>query len=270
MTPLLRLAAGAGLAWLAAALPASAGEAWESLRPMIYGDRPIEAAGAALALDAPYRTQDDARAPLGARLDLPEGVRATRLSLIIDDNPMPVSAVFDFAAPREDFAFTATMRLDGPTPVRAVVETEDGRLLMTEAMVKTSGQGACAAPPVTDPETALATLGRMEFRPHAGGDAGARLAALAGTGPAMGELSIRHPSHSGLQMDQVSLLHIPARYVQTVEIREDGSPAFTLTGSISLSEDPAVAFTYAPGPVEVRVTDTEGAVFERRFDPAGS
>lgn len=257
---------------LALALPdvAPAGEAWESIRPLVFGDRRIEAAGERLALEAPYRAPDDARVALGARLDLPEGVRATRLSLIIDDNPMPVSAVFDFDRPRAGFAFRATMRLNGPTPVRAVVETEDGRLLMAETHVKTSGQGACAAPPVTDPDAALATLGEMSFRPHADGALPAPLAVLGQGGTAMGALSIRHPSASGLQMDQVSLLHIPARYVGELRVAEAGGDGFAMTGSISLSEDPEIAFTYRPGPVTVRMTDTDGAVFERRFGAPGS
>ena len=269
MTRIARLAAGC-LALALVQTAAAGGEAWDSLRPMIYGERPIEAGGAALTLAAPYRSEDDARAPIGARIALPEGQKATRLSLIIDENPMPVSAVFDLDRPRRVFEARVTMRMNGPSPVRAVVETEDGRLLMAEAMVKTTGQGACAAPPGTDPEAALASLGEMTFRPTAREDARGRLAALADPGRATGVLSVRHPSLSGLQMDQVTLLHIPARYVETVAVREGDTPAFTMTGSISLSENPEIAFTYRPGPVTVRLSDTEGAVFERRFGAGGS
>lgn len=270
----LRLGAAAAALALGLGGAAGAGDAWAELRPLIFGERAIAGAAAeTLTLTAPYRAKDDRAVPIGAKVRLSGGAQISTLTIVIDDNPMPVSAVLDLAEPRAAFAIEITMRLNGPSPVRAVVETTDGRLLMTEAMVKTSGLGACAAPPVTDPDTALATLGEMEFRP--GGGAADRLAALRGAAPggtATGRLAIRHPSHSGMQMDQVSLLHIPAHYVETVEVWEGDRPAFTLTGSISLSENPKIAFPYdaEAGRVRVRLTDTDGGVWEKRFLAAGS
>ena len=261
----------AALAAAVLAPPAApAGEAWDGLRPQVFGERAIAPAGQRLSLSTPYRSTDDASVEIGARIALPEGARATRLTLIIDENPVPVSAVVDLAEPRRTFRIALTMRLNGPSPVRALVETADGRLMMRQAMVKTSGQGACAAPPGTDPEAALATLGEMRFRPHSAGSTADRLAALRENAPAYGRLSISHPSHSGLQMDQVTLLYLPAHYVETVAVREGGEPAFTLTGSISLSENPEISFPHAPGPVQVRVTDSEGNVFERTFGRGAS
>lgn len=265
------LTAAATLLALALPAAATAGEAWDELRPMIYGERPIARAVGSVALTAPRRASDDREVPIAAEVALPEGEAIRAVSLIIDENPVPVSAVFELAEPRRAFSVLVNMRLDGPSPVRAVVETADGRLLMAERMVKTSGLGACAAPPVTDAEAALATLGEMEFFPAGGGGA---LAALSGGGDgaeARARLEIRHPSHSGLQMDQVSLLHIPAHFVEAVEVWQGGESSFRMAGSISLSEDPEIEFSLEPGaePVRVRVTDTEGNVFERRFGPAG-
>lgn len=261
-----RLAAAVFAAALGAGA-APAGEAWDELRPMIYGERAIEAAApGVLALSAPYRAADDREVPIAAEIALPEGERIAALTLVIDENPMPVSAVFDLDEPRARFSVLVNMRLDGPSPVRAVVETRSGRLLMAETMVKTRGLGACAAPPVTDPEAALASLGEMRVVP-----AGALAGRLAGAGAERARLEIRHPSHSGLQMDQVSLLHIPAHYVQTVEVWEGEARAFAMTGSISLSEDPEIEFSQRPerGPLRIRMTDTEGGVYETRVG-AGS
>ncbi len=246
---------------------APAGEAWDELRPMIYGERAIEAAApGVLDLSAPYRAADDREVPIAAEIALPEGERIAALTLVIDENPMPVSARFELDAPRARFSVLVTMRLDGPSPLRAVVETRSGRLLMAETMVKTSGLGACAAPPVTDPEEALATLGEMRVVP-----AGALGGRVPGEGAERTRLEISHPSHSGMQMDQVSLLHIPAHYVQTVEVWDGEARAFAMTGSISLSEDPEIEFSRgeAHGPLRIRVTDSEGGVYERRFG-AGS
>ena len=76
------------------------------------------------------------------------------------------------------------------------------------------------------------------------------------------DLDISHPSHSGMQMDQISLLFIPMRYVENVEIDLDGAGYVDMTGSISLSENPQVSLS-VPGQtqqVDVTMTDTDGTV----------
>lgn len=230
-----------------------------------------------VTLDAPYRTMNDPRTDIGASITMPFGEFIQTVTLILDENPMPVSAVFEMAEPQRAFSFAGTMRVNGPTMVRVVAETDQGKLYMAETFVKTSGTGACAAPPGTDPEIALQTLGTMKFRvlPEVNENLLASLdQAAAANGVSVGrmvELDIDHPSHSGMQMDQISLLFIPARYVETVEIETDGKPRFTLTGSISFSENPAIRFEI-PGDsvgVGVKMTDTEGAVFEEAFSLSG-
>jgi sulfur-oxidizing protein SoxY len=63
-------------------------------------------------------------------------------------------------------------------------------------------------------------------------------------------------------MDQISLLFIPLRYVETVDIAVDGGGYVEMTGSISLSENPRVSLS-VPGrtqAVDVTMTDTDGTV----------
>jgi sulfur-oxidizing protein SoxY len=261
--------------------PAFAGEAWDEIRPDLYGDRTILSGEGVLSLTAPYRATNDAEVPIEVSADLPGGKSIKALSIIIDGNPMPVSAVFDLQKERNAFAVEANMRINGPTPVRAIVEATDGSLYMTEGFVKTSGQGACAAPPVTGVDAALASLGEMKLFPiTAGSTAGdeTMLASLTGIAPAPAQssapadkrvrLEMKHPSHSGMQMDQITLLYILARYVETVEVWTDDDKLFTMTGSISLSEDPEMEFTVADPLVEsirVRMTDTDETVAEDSF-----
>ena len=270
----LAMLATAGLSALVT-LPATAEEAWCELRPALYGDRTIAPAGGVVALIAPYRSMYDLRAPLGALVRAPAGALIRSVSLIIDNNPMPVSAVFEMAGPRAAFAFTADMRLNGPTPVRVVVETDAGDLYMAERYVKTSGVGACAAPPGTDPVVALETLGRMQLalaRPAAEG-ALSRIVSLAAdmrqsqATASRARLTISHPGHSGMQMDQISLLYIPARYLQKLEVSVDDGPVFTMTGSISISENPSLTFNLPLGgsSLKVRLTDSDGATFDQSF-----
>lgn len=254
------------LALMLALAPAAAvaEPAWPMIRDAVWGAGTLAPAGDALAIAAPYRTETDSRTVLGTSVRAPAGTAVRALTLVIDENPMPVSAVIRFAEPQAAAAFDATMRLDGPTPVHAVAELTDGRSIVAETFVKTSGEGACAAPPGTDPAVALATLGNMDatfvaarVAPQA--SAPERLAALGRRDLAIG---VSHPSHSGLQRDQISLLYIPMRYISEVAVSVDGRPFATVEGSISLSENPRLTLSLPAAASEVRVTmtDTEGAV----------
>ncbi len=260
-------------AFAAGSIGPSAGmetDSWADLRDEVYGERAIEDAPAGVVtLDVPYRATDDRRVPVSASAQFDDGRMVKSLTLIIDENPVPISAAFDMVAPREAFSTTVAMRLNGPSNVRALVEASDGTLYMTSAFIKTSGLGACAAPPITGVEEALASLGEMDLRGVGSGSALDRVKA-AGSGEAT--LDILHPQHSGMQMDQISLLYIPARYIETVEAWGDDEKLFTMTGSISLSEDPSIAFSSPDGANEMRIrmTDTDEAVFEKRFPMGGA
>jgi len=267
-----------GAAVIAMGAPASAQSVWEEIRPAIFQERAINPAGDLVALNAPYRTMTDLRTVLGGELRAPFGHTIRSVILVIDNNPMPVSAVFRLERPVPSFRFSAEMRINGPTPVRVVLETDDGSLYMTERFVKTSGVGACSAPPGADPLIALETLGQMELTMASaapGESVAARLASLAGSSSttqmqeqtADARLAISHPSHSGLQMDQITLLYIPARFVEAVQVEADGASYFTMTGSISLSENPAITFALPtePSGLKVYLRDTEGAEFVQEF-----
>ncbi|WP_417718722.1 quinoprotein dehydrogenase-associated SoxYZ-like carrier [Salipiger sp.] len=256
------------------ALPVQAGEgeAWESIRYQLYGDRALLDGAGVIAVDAPYRTDNDSRTRIAANVAAPAGVRIGKVSVVLDENPMPVSAVFDLSEPQTRFFFDVTLRINGPTPMHVLAETTDGRVFVSEGFVKTSGQGACAAPPGTDPDEALATLGNMMLSVEEGvtGSVSDRLAGLADRLKRL-DVDISHPSHSGMQMDQITLLFIPMRYVQDVQIDLDGGGYVDVTGSISLAENPRLGLS-VPGTarrVDVTMTDTSGTVSTAHKDLAG-
>jgi sulfur-oxidizing protein SoxY len=252
------------------ALPAfAAGEMWEDISAELFGDRILKNGDNVIAIDAPYRTYDDARTELAAQVIAPRGLYIGKVTVVLDDNPMPVSAIFEMERPQTSFYFDITMRVNGPTPMHVIAETTDGQLFVSETFVKTSGQGACSAPPGTDAEIALATLGNMAVDlvgtvPFAGTDA------LTNRMNRM-DVDISHPSHSGMQMDQISLLFLPMRYVENVEIDLDGAGYIDMTGSISLSENPKVGLSVPmkSRAVDVTMTDTDGTVSHIHKDLAG-
>ncbi|MEO3415142.1 quinoprotein dehydrogenase-associated SoxYZ-like carrier [Roseovarius sp. CAU 1744] len=246
-------------------LPALADEStWSDLAAQLYDERPLHDGSPYIAIDAPYRTFDDARTQIAAQIEAPEGRLLGNVQVILDENPMPVSAVFTFDTPQPRFFFDVTMRVNGPTPLHVVAETTDGQIYVAESFVKTSGQGACAAPPGTDPEIALATLGNMTIGIEGNrqsASASDRLDALL-LGDKQVDVDISHPSHSGMQMDQISLLFIPMRYVEDLEIDLDGGGYVDITGSISLSENPRISLSVPrkTHSVDVTMTDTDGTV----------
>jgi sulfur-oxidizing protein SoxY len=247
----------------ALSLPAyAAGEMWDAIKEDLYGDRHLLDGSDLIAIDAPYRTFDDARTELAAQIIAPRGTELAKVTLVLDENPMPVSAVFDLTNPLPAFYFDVTMRVNGPTPMHVIAETTDGRAFVAETFVKTSGQGACSAPPGTNVEDALATLGNMQVD-LAGRVSLADAGALALTNRLNRmDVDISHPSHSGMQMDQISLLFIPMRYVENVDIDLDGAGYVEMTGSISLSENPRVGLSVPSRSqsVDVTMTDTDGTV----------
>lgn len=256
------------------ALPALAGESWDAVRAQLFGDRVLLAGDSVIAIDAPYRTPEDARANLAAQIVAPAGTNVSKVTVVLDENPMPVSAVFELENPLPGFFFDVTMRVNGPTPMHVVAETTDGRVFVAETFVKTSGQGACAAPPGSDPKAALATLGEMSIEIADALPGASPSGVLSNLASRMGrmDVEISHPSHSGMQMDQISLLFIPMRYVETVKVDLDGAGFVTMTGSISLSENPRIGLGVPRDTqsVDVTMTDTKGTVTTAHRTLSGS
>ena len=235
---------------------ASANEAsWAELKGLIFKERAIEAAHGEIVIDAPYRASDDRRVPVTIRAKLQDGHTIKKITFIIDENPMPVSAIFDMKTRRNDATFSTFMRMNGPSTLRAVVESDDGKLFMITKFVKTSGLGACAAPPVGDPDQLQPKLADGETRKAT------RIKRAA-------HLKIKHPNLTGLQMDQITLQYILARFVKKVEVAQGDEPLFTLTGSISFSENPELTFDYnynGAEKISVKMIDTDKAEFSKDF-----
>jgi len=87
----------------------------------------------------------------------------------------------------------------------------------------------------------------------------------------LAKLLIKHPNSSGLQFDQISRNYIPADYVRNIEVSYRDAPLFKAVTDISISEDPSISFGFQPdesnGAMEVKVTDSQGRRFDKRFEP---
>jgi sulfur-oxidizing protein SoxY len=237
---------------------AQTSEAWSALKPELFGTRAIVDGSQILTLEAPTRAEDAALVPITVRVAAAGLVGIKSVALVVDENPAPLVATFTYgpAAGAGERVIATRIRVDSYSNVRAIAEGHDGQLYMVTRFVKAAG--GCSAPAGKDPDAALRNLGKMQVRhlPGAGG-AGLREA----------QVMIRHPNSSGFQMDQLTGLYIPAKYVQKIEVRRGTDLVLTIEGGISISEDPNVRFSYdgqQSASLEIRAEDTDGKVFVGR------
>lgn len=241
--------------------PMQPGKTWDAIREAVVGDADIRDGSNLYKLAAPFRAEDAATVPVHIT-QAPGAPDARRLFLVIDENPAPVAAEFTFGPAMRPLDLEARVRVDAYSNVRAIVEAEDGALYMTGRFVR--GSGGCSAPAAKDAAAALAALGQMKVRWY---DADT---AVQPADRRLAQVMLRHPNYSGLQRDPLSLLYIPAHFVDSMEVRQGDDLLFSMTGGISISEDPAFRFAYTDsgaGDLFVVATDTEGQVFTGAFPP---
>ncbi len=234
---------------------------WQKVRASLFENRPIANAGDdILALDAPNRAEDAAVVPIAMRARLPHTAAShvAKLYLVIDSNPSPISAIFSFTPQSGRADIETRVRVDEYSFVRAIAETNDGRLLMRTRFVKASG--GCSAPPGKDPQAALAALGKIRLRVD--GDVVLHK-------PTLVQLMISHPNDSGMVMDQLTRQFTPRRFVRTVNVFYAGQPVLTADLDFSISENPNLRFYFvpdAPGRLTAEVVDSHQAAWKSSLD----
>jgi sulfur-oxidizing protein SoxY len=270
MTPRIHPIAGRAIASLLSAIAFTAHAAtlqpgddpalspvWQKVRTSLFEGRTIVAAPAGmLTLEAPARAIDAAVVPIAIRTRFPHtpGSHVARLYLIIDANPSPISAIFEFTSDSGRAEVETRVRVDEYSFVRAIAEMNDGRLYATTRFVKASG--GCSAPAGSDAAAALANLGKMRIRVD--GD-------LTGREPVLAQLQINHPNHSGLAMDQATRQFTPAHFVRKVTVSHGGRPVFSADVDFSISENPNFRFYFLPqggsGELSTTVVDSRDLRF---------
>jgi sulfur-oxidizing protein SoxY len=250
-----------GSAWAAEQV---ADDPWPALVEQLFKDRPLNDGTGVIAIEMPARAEDAAIVPLTLRRTLaasdPRQVKA--ITVVIDENPSPVAAEFTFGAKANVSALSTRVRVNAYTNVHAVAELSDGRLYVVKTFVKAAG--GCSAPAVKDAAEANAGLGEMRFREFPAADKTAGSVREA-------QIMIRHPNNSGLQMDQITHLYIPAFFIDALQVRLGEELVVGMKGGISISQNPSLRFTFAPGSGDFHAEahDTEGHVFKGSWPAAG-
>ncbi len=232
---------------------------WLAVRRSLWADRPIQpATPEQLQVSAPVRAPDPAVVPVGLRS--PMGMQpgndparqVRRLTLVIDQNPSPIAAVFELPPDGALPELETRLRVDEYSFVRGIAETADGQLWQALRYVKASG--GCSAPAGGDEAQLAASLGRMLLRatPAAPGQ------------PLTLDWTVQHPNHSGMAMNQATRQPIPAHYLRSALLRQGERLLLSADLDFALSENPSLRlrfFLRGSDPLRAEVVDTKGARF---------
>ncbi|MCF8481948.1 MAG: quinoprotein dehydrogenase-associated SoxYZ-like carrier [Rhodospirillum sp.] len=229
---------------------------WGEIAGDILEDPSVKDGTALFTIDAPYRAEDAATVPVVIhQMDLSQTI--TDLKLVIDENPSPLAASFHFGSAMHPLELETRVRVNQYSNLRALAETPDG-IFMHGRYIKASG--GCSAPATKDSAAALKGIGKMRLRVFEPTSEEAR-----STGWREAQIMIRHPNYSGLQMNQLTQLYIPALFIHELTVRQGDDLLFSMEGGISISENPVFRFGYKDNgspTLRVHAVDTEGNVFD--------
>ena len=226
--------------------PSASSGAWQALRANFYGTREIgEVDEKLMSLTAPASTPDPTATPVVLHFGANAAGKVKQVRVIIDHNPSPLAASMQLAPGAPIDEIELRLRIDRATSVRAIAETNDGRLEMRSVWIDASG-GCSAAPSAASG----GKLGEIRFRPSP--DAKSL------------QVSIRHPNHSGFQIDPRSGDAIPPHYVSHIRLSAGGKTLLEADTGISISENPTIRIASdraLTAPVTIDAVDSQQAHF---------
>ncbi len=248
--------------WAIAANQSELGR-WESgLKQAYFGEREIADGAAFIKIEAPKRAEDPALVPLKIITNIPQTSERyiKNMTLIVDNNPDPRAGIFHFTPESGKADLEVRIRVDQYSDVRAIAETNDGKLYMVSRYVK--GSGGCSAPAAGDLEAARARMGRMKLQTKAEtSDDYSLVSAM---------LRISHPNITGMQKNQMTQLYYPAHFIKEVTVKLDDQKIFSAELGISISENPSFRFYLTPkqskGKLTAEVRDSENMEFRYSED----
>src|SRR5882757_5156503 len=248
---------------------AEAYDPWPGLVQDIFNNRAMNDGSDVIGIEMPVRAEDAAIVPVTLRTKLSpaDSRRVVTITLVIDENPAPMAAKFALGPDANVTEISTRVRVNNYTNVHAVAELSDGKLYVTRTYVKASG--GCSAPAAKNAEEAKDRLGQMRYRQFAKPEQGPA------TSIREAQIMIGHPNNSGLQMDQVTQLYVPAFFINNLQLWQDDSPVLAMEGGISISEDPNIRFSYVSNGAKrfrAEARDTDGHVFQHQWkaDNSGS
>lgn len=238
---------------------------WPGLADTLFPNAKLAEDGMVIKLGTPLNAEDAALVPITLHMESAKDAtgpadphRITKLTVVIDNNPSPVAAIFEFGPKAGVTTIETRVRVNQDTKIHAVAETADGKFYVSESYIEAAG--GCSAPSATNLDPNDPQIGTIRVRQLA--------AEYASDDPRRKEavVMVKHPNNSGMQLDPTTHLYIPARYVDSLKIMQGDDLLFAVTGGISISEDPNFRFDYVANGtnlMHVEGSDTSGKKFAK-------
>jgi sulfur-oxidizing protein SoxY len=231
----------------------------ETLRKTHFQDREIieGAKQDLIILKAPHAAEDATLVPISLRSNIPQSQERyiKKITLLVDKNPVPLIGHFYLTPDTGKADMAMRIRVDDFTYVRAIAETNDGKLYMTKSFVR--AKGACSAPPPASMEDSRRLLGKMKMK---------SLGEVVYGEPSLLQLMIRHPNITGMAPIRIgSRVRPPPFFVKEIAVDFEGKPVLKAELTFSISMDPSFRFFFIPdraGTLKVWGKDTKNNEFE--------
>jgi len=225
---------------------------WQTISHALFPDVVIQDDTSVVTLTTMSRAEDAAIVPVTVHTMFSQTHERyiTDIWLIIDQNPSPVAAHFQFTPQAGQADIETRVRINEYTLVRAIARTNTGEYHQSVRFIKASG--GCSAPATKDLDPT--SLGRIKLY---------TISAQPGR-PSLLQAQIRHPNESGLAMDQLTRNYAPAHYVRHLVVATGGKDIITADLDISISENPLFQFYVSPtvkSDISVSFTDNLDAVW---------
>ena len=211
---------------------------WEKIiKNQFFAGKSIDETNSVIELDAPYRAEDPAIVPVKVSSKIPQtpGKYIKKIWVFVDNNPFPFVGEFDFFPESGKADLAMRVRVNTYSNIRAIAETNDGKLSMSKKFVKASG--GCSAPIGADLDEAMKRLGKVKFRLDEGMQAGQ---------PVQAQLMISHPNITGMQMDQMTRFVRKSHFIDQLKVTFNNQPVLNAKIDIAISADPNFRFYFVP------------------------
>lgn len=220
-----------------------------TLKSQFFGGKAIEESDAVIELEAPYRAEDPAIVPVKvtSKISQTQDKYIKKIWMFVDKNPFPFVGEFEFFPESGKADLAMRIRVNTYGNIRAIAETNDGKLTMTKKFVKASG--GCSAPIGADLDEAMKRLGKVKFR----------LDDQIKTGqPNQAQLMISHPNITGMQMDQMTRIVRKSHFIDQLRVSFNDKPVLNAKIDIAISADPNFRFYFVadkPGVLQAEFSD---------------
>ena len=194
-----------------------------------------------IIIDAPYRAVDGSNVPITITAVSQDIVK---LTLIIDENPTPCCATFEFVGLLP--YIETNIRVNAYTHLTVVAEDIDGNLYVNRKYIKAAG--GCSATPIVDSDVPKDKIDIIDDKLHFDKK----------------KIQFNHPNYSGLQFNQLTRTEIPADYIDSVVVKTSKG-IFSYEGTIGISQNHY--FTLFSGDIKkIIYTDNLGNNYEENYE----